>query len=79
MKDHAIDHKNVVCQDRWSLVTGSIILKCLLPKMYGLSRWMVSRGSGLSRLVPLYSLRKAALVHTGNHLANNTHTDPCIL
>ena len=28
LKDHPIDHKNVVCQDRWSLVTGSVILKC---------------------------------------------------
>ena len=26
--DHPICHKNVVCQDRWSLVTGSVILKC---------------------------------------------------
>ncbi len=23
-KDHPIGHKNVVCQDRWSLVTGYI-------------------------------------------------------
>ena len=28
LKDHSIGHKNVVCQDRWSLMTGSIILKC---------------------------------------------------
>ncbi len=28
LKDHPIGHKNVVCQDRWSLVTGSEILKC---------------------------------------------------
>ncbi len=28
LKDHPIGHKNVVCQDRWSLVTGSVILKC---------------------------------------------------
>ncbi len=27
LKDHPIGHKNVVCQDRWSLVTGSIILE----------------------------------------------------
>ena len=26
LKDHPIGHKNVVCQDRWSLVTGSVIL-----------------------------------------------------
>ncbi len=28
LKDHPIGHKNVVCQDRWFLVTGSVILKC---------------------------------------------------
>ena len=28
LKDHPIGHKNVVCQDRWSLVTGSVIFKC---------------------------------------------------
>ncbi len=28
LKDHPIGRKNVVCQDRWSLVTGSVILKC---------------------------------------------------
>ncbi len=28
LKDHPIGHKNVVCQERWSLVTGSVILKC---------------------------------------------------
>ena len=28
LKDHPIGHKNVVCQDRWSLVTGSVLLKC---------------------------------------------------
>ncbi len=27
-KDHPNGHKNVVCQDRWSLVTGSVVLKC---------------------------------------------------
>ena len=27
LKDNPIGHKNVVCQDRWSLVTGSVILK----------------------------------------------------
>ncbi len=27
-KDHPIGHKNVVRQDRWSLVTGSVVLKC---------------------------------------------------
>ncbi len=28
LKDHPIGHTNVVSQDRWSLVTGSITLKC---------------------------------------------------
>ncbi len=28
LKDHPIGHKNVVCQARWSLVTGSFVLKC---------------------------------------------------
>ncbi len=28
LKDHPTGHNNVVCQDRWSLVTGSVILKC---------------------------------------------------
>ncbi len=28
VENHPIGHKNVVCQDRWSLVTGSVILKC---------------------------------------------------
>ncbi len=28
LKDHPICHKNVVFQDMWSLVTGSVILKC---------------------------------------------------
>ncbi len=28
LKDHPIGHKNVVSQDRWSLVTGSVMLKC---------------------------------------------------
>ncbi len=28
MKDHPVGHKNTISQDRWSLVTGSVILKC---------------------------------------------------
>ncbi len=28
LKDHPIGHTNVVSQDRWSLVTGLITLKC---------------------------------------------------
>ncbi len=28
LKDHPNGHKNMVSQDRWSLVTGSVTLKC---------------------------------------------------
>ncbi len=28
LKDHPICHTNVVSQNRWSLVTGSVTLKC---------------------------------------------------
>ncbi len=28
LKDRSIGHKNMVSQDRWSLVTGSVALKC---------------------------------------------------
>ncbi len=28
LKDHPMGHKNLVCEDRWSLVTGSVMLKC---------------------------------------------------
>ncbi len=58
LKDHPFRHRNVVSQDRWSLVPGSIALKCtvLPPEMYGLSRQVVSHGSGLSRQVSLYML-----------------------
>ncbi len=28
LKDRPIGHKNMVSQDRWSLVTGSVALKC---------------------------------------------------
>ncbi len=29
LKDHRIGHKNVVSQDRWSLVTSSVTMKCI--------------------------------------------------
>ena len=55
LKGHPISLENVVFQDRWSLVTGSIVLKIYdLPEKSGLSRQVVSHGSGLSRQVPLY-------------------------
>ncbi len=53
LKDHLIGHENVVFQDRWSLVTGSIVLN-ICQKKTGLSRQVVSHNSGLSRQVPLY-------------------------
>ncbi len=28
LRDHPFGHKEVVSQDRWSLVTGSVVLKC---------------------------------------------------
>ena len=44
LKDHPIGHKNLVCQDRWSLATGSVILKCMsfCRKCMALSRNVVS-------------------------------------
>ncbi len=44
LKDHPIGHKNVVCQDRWSLVTGSVYRKCRSICW----RCMVCQDSGLS-------------------------------
>ncbi len=55
LKDQPFDHKNMVSQDRWSLVTGSIAVKYmwdLLPWICSSSRQVVSYGSGLSRQVP---------------------------
>ncbi len=58
LKDHPIGLKNAVCQDRWSLVTGPVIVKCtsrsFCKKMCGLSKQVVSHGSGLLRQVSLY-------------------------
>ena len=51
LKDHPIGHKNIVCHDRWSLVTGSIILKCR-TLIYRIC--VVCQDSGLSRQVSLY-------------------------
>ncbi len=42
----------MVCQDRWSLVTSSIILKCRTF----CQKYLVLRGSGLSRRTSLYNL-----------------------
>ncbi len=56
LKDCPIGHKNMVSQDRWSLVTGSYTLKCVTfyPKNTDpsiCSRQVVFYGSGLSRQV----------------------------
>ncbi len=48
LKDHRISNKNVVCQDRWSLVRGSVILKCKSScQKYVVcqDRWSLVRGS----------------------------------
>ncbi len=60
LKDHPIGHKNGVCQDRWCLVIGSVILqyRSVCQKMCGMSRQVVSHGSGLSGKVSLYQLTK---------------------
>ncbi len=44
LKNHPIGHKNVVCQDRWSLVTGSVILKF---RFFCQNVWSIKTG-GLS-------------------------------
>ena len=58
LEDCPIGHKNVVVsQDRWSLVTGSVILKLgLLQEISGLSRQVVSHSSGLAKQVSLYTV-----------------------
>ncbi len=57
LKDHPIVRKNMVFQDKWSLVTGWSIcteMQGLLPRICDPSRQVVSHGSGLSRKVSLY-------------------------
>ncbi len=47
LKDHPISHENVVFQDRWSLLTGSIINENIglsFARKPGLSRQVVSHG-----------------------------------
>ncbi len=60
LKDHPIHHANVVSQARWSLLTGSITLKCrtfyqeyLSFKTSGLS-WQWSLKTGVTVLVHLH-------------------------
>ncbi len=55
LKDHLFDHKNMVPEDRWSLVAGLFTLICrtFCQKLMVLQdRWSLS--SGLSRQVSLY-------------------------
>ncbi len=50
LKDHPIGHKYMVPQDRWSLVTGWVALKCRLSarSIWSFKTGHVSLGSGLS-------------------------------
>ncbi len=54
LKDHSHWPKNMVSEDRWSLVTGSFTLKYDFLPQTGLSRQVVSHGSGLSGQVSGY-------------------------
>ncbi len=58
LKDYPIGHKNMVFQDRWSLVTGSVALKCRLSAR---SMWSFKTG-GLSWQ---WSLKTGFPVYTG--------------
>ncbi len=47
LKDRPIGHKYVVSQDRWSLVTGSVFLKCMtfcLEYLVFQDRWSLTAG-----------------------------------
>ncbi len=54
LEDCPNGHKNVVSQDRWSLVTGSITLKYRTCPEYLVFQGRWSHYSGLSRQVSLY-------------------------
>ena len=52
LKDHPTGHKNMVSQDRWSLVRGSFTLKCRIfcPKLVVLQdRWSLIAVVSLDR------------------------------
>ncbi len=55
LKDHHIGHKNVGSQESWSLVTGSITLKCMICQVYLVlhDRWSLMAVVSL-RQIPLY-------------------------
>ncbi len=44
LKDHPTDHKNVVCQDRWSMVTGSLGMHCNAEPS-AMNMWSFKTGS----------------------------------
>ncbi len=59
LKDRPTGHKNMVSQDRWSLLRGSAALKCG-PSVRNV--WSFKTG-GLSRQVSLYILPLTHLEH----------------
>ncbi len=57
LKDHPIGHKNMVSQDRWSLVTGSFTLKCRTFHQISMifqDRWSLKTGFTVFELHMLY-------------------------
>ncbi len=64
LKDQPFGEKNMLSQDRWSLVTGSVVLKCwsfCKKCVVFQDRW--SHFSGLSRRVSLYMLSNSSHVN----------------
>ncbi len=57
--------RQVVSGDRFSCIEMLV----LLPKMRGLSRQVVSHGSGLSRQVSLYHIQKFSGHHVSLHFS----------
>ena len=72
LKNHPIGHTNVVSQSRWALMRGSVTVKCtiFLPGISwisGLSRQVVSHGSGLSKRVSPCGRIWLKLIYLLNH------------
>ncbi len=64
LKDHPIGHKNVVGQDRWSLVTGSVVLKCRSfchKYVVCQDRWSLMAVVSQDRFHCIYSIRYFSL------------------
>ncbi len=57
LRDYPIGHKHMMSEDRWSLVTGSVILKCrsLCQKWGG--------GGSLMAVVSLYRLKQCGITN----------------